>query len=424
MSEHLSLSHLNDLLLLAWMFAALTVAYKPRVHPLWCAGSFALCLLAGFASILAQEVWCPNFGVYMLLFVLWGCAYGATVLKGSFLWKTAMAAVYGCTTFHLGKVVGLVNSWLPLTWQRLDWVGYVLFQGFALLSALFLARHAVTTERKVPAVCWGSLMSVSLIGVGFAYYQMVNDRGLNRLGSAALHSLGMIAIVLIVQQLCANVIHSHERHMVRLSIEQGSEGTAEMAKQVSRTEEVLRRYRHETINHLSTLAALLEDGETQRAQALVADMLGAPGAPASDTNSGNPLVDAIFRQKAEVCRERGVALSSDLVLTDRLPLSDAELSSLMSNLLNNAIEAAGKCPKPWIRVRIYPARDYLCMEVSNSADDASLRSNPALHTTKEQPDLHGIGLQVVREIAQRHQGMVFFDIDQPGQFTVRALLHL
>ena len=151
---------------------------------------------------------------------------------------------------------------------------------------------------------------------------------------------------------------------------------------------------------------------------------GAPGAPASGTNSGNPLVDAIFRQKAEVCRERGVALSSDLVLTDRLPLSDAELSSLMSNLLNNAIEAAGKCPKPWIRMRIYPARDYLCMEVSNSADDASLRSNPALHTTKEQPDLHGIGLQVVREIAQRHQGMVFFDIDQPGQFTVRVLLHL
>ena len=93
MSEVFNLSHLNDLLLLAWMFAALTVAYKPRVHPLWCVGSFVLCLTAGIVSILAQEFWHPNFGVYMLLFVLWGCAYGAAVLKGSFLWKTAMAAV-------------------------------------------------------------------------------------------------------------------------------------------------------------------------------------------------------------------------------------------------------------------------------------------------------------------------------------------
>lgn len=424
MSDVFNLHHMSDLMTLCWMFAALTVAYKPRVHPLVCAGSFVLCLMAGFASILAQEAWCPNFGLYMLLFVLWGCAYGAAVLKGSFLWKTAMAAVYGCVTFHLGKAAGLVNSWLPLSWQQVNWPGHVLFQGFAMLSALFLACHAVTTERKVPTVCWSSLMSVSLIGIGFAYYQMVNDRGLNKPGPAALYSLGMVAIVLIVQRLCANVIHSHERHMVRLSLEQESAGTAVMAKQVSRTEEELRRYRHETVNHLTTLSALLEDGDTRRAKALVADMLGTPGSPAVDEGSGNPLVDAIFRQKEDVCRERGIALSGDLVLTDRLPLSDAELSSLLSNLLNNAIEAAEHCPDPWIRARIYPARDYLCIEVVNCADDARLRSNPALHTTKDQPDLHGIGLQVVREIAQRHQGMVFFDMDQPGQFTVRALLHL
>ena len=102
----------------------------------------------------------------MLLFILWGCIYGAIALKGSFLWKLAMAAVYGCITFHLGKVAALVESWLQKS-HSLEWLpgpnparpitGFILFQLFALTTAVFLVKRAVTTERKVPAICWSSL---------------------------------------------------------------------------------------------------------------------------------------------------------------------------------------------------------------------------------------------------------------------------
>ena len=85
-------SHINDLLTMLWMFLAMTWAYRSRVKPLLCAGLVAACLVGGMGSILLQEKLFPNFGVYMLLFVLWGCIYGAAALKGSFLWKSAMAA--------------------------------------------------------------------------------------------------------------------------------------------------------------------------------------------------------------------------------------------------------------------------------------------------------------------------------------------
>ena len=424
MNNLFSLTHLNDLLVLTWMLAALTRAYRPRVRPAACAAIFVLCLAGGLGSIRLQEALCPHFGLYMLLFVVWGCVYGAAALKGSFLWKAAMTAVYGCIVFQLGKVAGLVNSWLPLALRQERLVGHALFQFFAILTAVFLSCHAVTTQRKVPAVCWGSLMAVALIGIGLAYHQMMNDPGPEALVSSAFYALGVVVVVLIVQQLCAQVIRSHERDLVQLSLEQGSAGEALMARQAGRTEEALRRYRHETVNHIAALSALLANGDVDQARQLLAEMGAENAAHGDSVSSGNPLADAIVRQKAARCREMGIAFESDLVLSDSLPLTDAEISSLLSNLLNNAIEATVGTPEPYVRLRMYPARDYLCIEVVNSADAARLRSNPALNTTKEHPELHGIGLKVIEEIAARHNGMTSFTSDLPDQFTARVMIHL
>lgn len=423
MSNVFSATHLNDLLILTWLLAALTVAYKSRVKPWACAVIFAGCLAGGLGSILLQEALFPNFLIYMLLFILWGCAYGAAALKGSFLWKMAMSAVYGCIAFHLGKMAALVNSWLPESLSRQSVTGFVLFQLFAMATAVFLACRAVTTERKVPAVCWSSLICVALIGVGFAYYQMDFDQGQDKLVTSALYSIGMVVIVLVAHNLCAQVIRSHERNLVRLTLEQSSESEALMARQASRIEEELRRYRHEMSNHLLTVSSLLANGEVEKARNLVNEIANAPGV-AGDLSSGNPLVDAVFSQKKAQCREQGIEFSADLVLTEKLPLSDAEISSLLGNLLNNAIEAARQCEHPFIRTRIYPSREYLCIEVVNRADPGKLRSNPSLATTKGDPELHGIGLKVVREIADRHQGMTSFDASPDGEFIARVMIHL
>ena len=474
MNKVFSLSHLNDLLTMTWLLLALTHAYRSRVGKGRCAACFFLCLTGALGSILLQEAVFPSFVIYMLLFVVWGCVYGAIALQGSFLWKMALTAEYTCIVFQLGKVASLVNSWLPEAISQQSTTGNLLFQMFAILVALFLAYHAVTTDRKVPVVCWASLMAVALISIGLTYYQMLSDLGSqamaapavgeikeealafegmdsgfpgfgamnaqspefdpmneksfslnarNELGPA-LHALAVVAIVLVVQHLCTRLILENERNLVRLTLE--SEGTGEvmMARQVSRTEEELRRYRHETVNHLNTLSALLSGEKLEQAQALIREMTSAPRPTGDDFHSGNPLVDAIFSQKSTLCRELGIEFSADLVLTEKLPLTDAELSSLLGNLLNNAIEAARQCETPFVRARVYPARDYLCIEVVNRADEKKLRENPSMVTTKDHPELHGIGLKVVREIAQRYQGMASFETSGTDQFVAQVMIHL
>ena len=82
-----------------------------------------------------------------------------------------------------------------------------------------------------------------------------------------------------------------------------------MARQASRTEEELRRYRHETSNHLLALSALLEIGEMEKAKEMVREIVSAPAGPQSMT-CGNPLVDAVIGQ-AEV----GIEVKSSKIVT-------------------------------------------------------------------------------------------------------------
>jgi len=141
-------------------------------------------------------------------------------------------------------------------------------------------------------------------------------------------------------------------------------------------------------------------------------------------HSGNPMVDAIFNQKRALCEAQSIRFSADLVLSEDLPLTDAEMSSLLSNLLNNAIEAAAQGSDPFVEASIYPARDYLCIEVVNGADAQKLKNNPSLNTTKQDPELHGIGIRVIQEIVDRHNGMASFEPDGDGRFRARVMLRL
>ena len=424
MQTILSVAHINDLLTLAWLFIALTMAYRRNGKPLLSAGLFILCLAGGFFSILLQEKLLQNFGLYMLIFILWGCIYGAAALKGPMLWKASMVFVYVCEVFHLGKCASLVLSWMPDLVRISQALGVVICQLFVIWAALFLACHAVTTERKVPKVCWMSLMGVSLLGICLAYYQGRHDPGPSFRVNAALYSLGVVIVVAVMQLLCSRIIDSHEQDLVRLAMEEGGRGEAAMARQASHVEEALRSYRQEMNHHIAALSALLENGQTDDARALLEEISAAPAPAEQAVRSGNAVVDAILNQKAAACREHGIEFTADVLLTESMPLSDTEFTSLLGNLLSNAMEAAVQCQQPFIRVNIYPDRDYLCVDVVNSADSDRLCANPELNTAKQDPQLHGIGLRVVRAIADQHNGTALFDTGKAGQFSAKVLIRL
>ncbi|MCD7760704.1 MAG: ATP-binding protein, partial [Clostridiales bacterium] len=98
----------------------------------------------------------------------------------------------------------------------------------------------------------------------------------------------------------------------------------------------------------------------------------------------------------------------------------------LSNLLDNAIEAAAQSgtESPTVRVLIRPQQDYLFLRVTNPVrTDLPPRRVLSLHTTKGDQKLHGYGTKIIRNVAERYQGSVKFDL-RDGIFLADVMLYL
>lgn len=101
----------------------------------------------------------------------------------------------------------------------------------------------------------------------------------------------------------------------------------------------MRGYKHDFHHHLQTLKGQLEAGEVDRAiayiEALDKDLQNV------DTllKTGNVTVDAILSAKLAQARSEGIPVTVEANLPPELTLTDVELSIVLGNLLDNAIEA-------------------------------------------------------------------------------------
>ena len=125
-------------------------------------------------------------------------------------------------------------------------------------------------------------------------------------------------------------------------------------------------------------------------------------------------------------QSHGIIVETQIVVPKELPYRETALCSLLSNLMDNAIEGTANTDneEPIINVRIWPQQDYLFMRISNPIDNTiSVGKRLSLETTKKNQQLHGYGTKIIRGIVEQYQGSVKFDV-KDNHFIVEMMLYL
>ncbi len=134
------------------------------------------------------------------------------------------------------------------------------------------------------------------------------------------------------------------------------------------------------------------------------------------------LILGSFAQRAT---EQDVAFDAEVTLPQNLQLSDATLCALLSNLLENALQAAAQADtaaQRHIYIKALLRDGQLVISVENGfAGRVIMRGGRPVPKTAEAK--HGFGIQSIVSIADRHQGFATFAVEDQ-KFCAKVLLRM
>ncbi|MBP3857850.1 MAG: GHKL domain-containing protein [Ruminiclostridium sp.] len=185
----------------------------------------------------------------------------------------------------------------------------------------------------------------------------------------------------------------------------------------------IRAIRHDMKNHLSVLARLSDKGEKAAFDSYLAEVQEHIGGD-SGIVSGDPVTDVILTEKQSEAVKRGIEFNCDFHYPEGFSSGALDMSIILNNALNNAIEAAEICPENNRKISIgsYKKNKAFTITVMNTCiGNVELSESGIPHTTKSDSENHGFGLLNIKNTAEKYGGGI--DIEsKDGEFTLTVLL--
>lgn len=138
------------------------------------------------------------------------------------------------------------------------------------------------------------------------------------------------------------------------------------------------------------------------------------------------MLETIINNELTMCSKESILIDKiDLLDIEQnlYGISEYDMCTIISNLLNNAIEACKKCKgEKSISLIITKEIDYIKIKTINSAETTNLAYNgKALKTSKKDKAKHGIGTQIINDLAIMYDGETDYKL-KDNKFTATVFL--
>ena len=182
----------------------------------------------------------------------------------------------------------------------------------------------------------------------------------------------------------------------------------------------MRAFKHDYHNHLQTLRGHIASGDMARALGYIDELDARLKSLDTLLKTGNVSADAILSSKIAQAKAAGIAVTVKANIPDHMALSDVELSIVLGNLLDNAIEACALARgERFIRLFIAVKGSMLYFSMLNSAAEKQIKRGSLFKTRKT--GLHGFGLRRAQSIIEEHGGWIKYN-SEDGAFTTEFLV--
>ena len=396
-----------------------------------------------FVAILFLELSFVNFivpfeGIGIIISILIIYIYSLINLKGTFMQKMfwsifVMLLIMGITIVVLsieGCIIG--KGYLNLVIQKdlYRFVGVVIIQ----IVLFYLTRFMIKRTKKDSTYSlkwneWFVLLIIPVISIftmSFVSLIIINiEDQLSPMQHifSILSILGILMTNSLVYVLYVNMQKDHAKQLEYSILQQVFKSQEKSVEETKILYQSVRSIRHDLKQHFQVALTMLHSGKINEA----VDYMEKYNDTVLDGISNkvfcdNDVVNYIINSKSKICSDRHIKIY--IYIANEIPeFSDLDLCVLLGNALDNAIEGVSGEGNNEIYLELRNVDNFFMISVKNTIINSVLEDNPNLMSTKNEKEVHGLGILSMKEVVQKYNGSIEF-YESDNKFCCDMLLDI
>lgn len=396
-----------------------------------------------FVAILFLELSFVNFivpfeGIGIIISILIIYIYSLINLKGTFMQKMfwsifVMLLIMGITIVVLsieGCIIG--KGYLNLVIQKdlYRFVGVVIIQ----IVLFYLTRFMIKRTKKDSTYSlkwneWFVLLIIPVISIftmSFVSLIIINiEDQLSPMQHifSILSILGILMTNSLVYVLYVNMQKDHAKQLEYSILQQAFKSQEKSVEETKILYQSIRSIRHDLKQHFQVALTMLHSGKINEA----VDYMEKYNDTVLDGISNkvfcdNDVVNYIINSKSKICSDRHIKIY--IYIANEIPeFSDLDLCVLLGNALDNAIEGVSGEGNNEIYLELRNVDNFFMISVKNTIINSVLEDNPNLISTKNEKEVHGLGILSMKEVVQKYNGSIEF-YESDNKFCCDMLLDI
>lgn len=362
------------------VWAANTVVNTITV-PKAAAMALTVCFLYGMPCVTHRGNWIRRLSAvttayFMLAIQDTLLAYGACWILGVSLEDFLQMRLAMVVAVTAGKLVAVFSAWLLRQWSSPE--ADRLFQKrWMLLRLLF------------------PIASILMLAAVYSSFQAREDLSVLAVIFSISLAAANVAVLYLIGFIERGVVQKREIALLNRQMELQTQNilSLEKAYRAQRTAS------HEYAHQLGAIADLLGQGEFAAAERYVRQLQGIQTTRVLSINSRHPIIDAVLNQNYQLARDRGIEMQVRVNDLSALNLPTNAMVVLLSNLLENAVEACDRKEGDRAIHVSFLLGDEVFLSVENTSNPVQVVDG-RIATSKSPAGEHGYGLTSIRRILQ------------------------
>ena len=292
------------------------------------------------------------------------------------------------------KRISVIKKKNVIDMSNKEWLQFLIFPIFTLITVIVMTNSMVTSYHE------------DIVNV---YYVI---------------AIVLIVLNMVVFHLINEILENSQRIREADILKQQSIGQLELYNSLRKNYDIQRKRTHEYKNQIMCIDSLLKKKKYDKLEEYINSIFNRLDGQLDMVDTNNEVVNAIINAKYYEALQNDVLFILKINDLSHIKVSDEDIVTILSNLLDNAIEAAGQCEidKRTVGIRLLYEDDVLSIAVSNSyKTEPEIMEDGYMRTIKDDKEQHGLGIRNVVATLEKYNAEYIIDYKN-GEFVFSIII--